>query len=338
MRFILFLLLLALAAAAPAQGPSANDQARFLAGLPVRGSALEAYSRDPVWAEHASALDLAWGKKEQRQIASVRAWANTFLPAGGGGTMYYMFSGPDVLYANLFFPNASTYILCGTEPVGAMPDITRIPPQVLDPALGNLRQSMRTMLSVHYFITKEMRVDLQRDELGGTLPILCVFLARLGNTIQDITFVKNPAAGVRISFSGASGRPQTLFYFKVDLSNGSATRFLTWCEQQGPGVSLLKAASYLLHTDGFSEVRRFLLDHSRTLVQDDSGIPLRYFDERWTVRFFGNYVGPIEIFLKHFQPDLAARYARSNPAPLGFGFGYHWQPQRGMLMLGTRRD
>ena len=33
-------------------------------------------------------------------------------------TMFYMFSGPDFLYADTFFPNASTYILCGIEPMG----------------------------------------------------------------------------------------------------------------------------------------------------------------------------------------------------------------------------
>src|SRR5688500_9812597 len=167
----LLLVFLALAAAALAQSPSPNDQARFLAGLPVRGSALEAYSGGTLWAEHAAALDAAWGKKEQRSLAQVRNWARTYIGRAGTGTAYYMFSGPDFLYADVFFPNASTYILCGTEPVGAVPDITRIPPETLVPALANLRQSMKTMLTFHYFITKEMRVDLQRGELGGTLPI-----------------------------------------------------------------------------------------------------------------------------------------------------------------------
>jgi hypothetical protein len=35
--------------------------------------------------------------------------------------MFYMFSGPDFLYAQTFFPNADTYILCGIEPIGAIP-------------------------------------------------------------------------------------------------------------------------------------------------------------------------------------------------------------------------
>ena len=335
-RLVLFL---ALTTGALAQGPSPNDQALFLAGLPVRGSALENWARSRAYVEHATALDEAWEKKQRRSLIGVRNWASTFAPraTGSSGTMYYMFSGPDILYAHTFFPNASTYILCGTEPVGEVPDITRIQPEAFDLALNDIRKSLNTMLSYHYFITKEMRTDLQRGQLGGTLPILYVFLARLGCTIQEVTYVKSPAPGVRLTFLSSGGRQQTLYYFKVDLSNGSCGPFLKWCAQQGPGVSLLKAASYLMHLDSFSQVRSFLLDHSRVIVQDDSGIPHRAFDARWSLRYFGTYRAPIELFAKNYQPDLAEAYAQSQPAPLGFAFGYHWQTERGMLILGTRK-
>ncbi len=333
---ILFICVALLGAHGWTQDSSPNDQARFLAGLPVRGSTLENYTRDPAWAEHATELDAAWERTERRQIANVRAWAGTYI-SQAPSTVYYMFSGPDFLYANSFFPNASTYILCGTEPIGVVPDIRKLAPGTLRPALANLRGSLKTILGAHFFITKDMRADLQRDELGGTLPILYVFLARLGNSIRDVSFVNSPGAGVRVTFNNRSGATQTLYYFKVDLSNGFGGNFLSWCAAQGPGASLVKAASYLMHGDGFSQVRRFLLDQSALIVQDDSGIPLRSFDERWSLRFFGDYAGPIEIFAKQFQPDLVAAYHRSNPAPLGFAFGYYSQPQRGMLMLATRR-
>ncbi len=337
---LLCLLLLTCAPLLAQTGASLTDQARFLAGLPVRGSALEAYSREALWVDHASELDGAWGKQENRQLANVRAWARANVPGSGGGeTMYYMFSGPDFLYANTVFPNASTYILCGTEPVGAVPDITKIPPQHLNGALISLRQSMKTILSFHYFITKEMRTDLNRTELGGTLPILYVFLVRQGYTLRDVEYVKSPAPGVKITFSGSLGRAQTLYYFKTDLSNGGGSgKFLGWCAQQGPGMSLLKAASYLPHSDGFSTVRAFLLNNSRVIVQDDSGIPYRFFDsKRWSLRLHGQFAHPIELFAKNHQPDLANAFAASNPAPLNFAFGYDWHPQRGMAMVAVRK-
>ena len=98
-----------------------------------------------------------------------------------------MFSGPDILYAHNFFPNARTYILCGIEPVGAVPDLLAMPEGVVLDGLAGLRQSMSNILRFHYFITKDMRADLNRAQLGGTVPLLYIFLARMGCTVLDTT-------------------------------------------------------------------------------------------------------------------------------------------------------
>jgi hypothetical protein len=336
MKLKIILALLALVSPVLAQqGASVNDTARFLAGLPVSGP-LEPMTKSGVWQSHATAIDHAWAKKESAQIGPIRGWMATHAPGAyrSSATMFYMFSGPDFLYANTFFPNARTYILCGLEPVGQVPDLTRMPPEMLRGELAALRGSMSTMLSFHYFITKDMRTELVRGQLGGTLPILYVFLARMGNTVLDTTFVSSPAPGVKINFS-RGGSTQTLYYFKTDLSGGKSG-FLSWCAGQGPGNSLLKAASYLMHTDGFSGVRNFLLTNSRVIVQDDSGIPLRSFTKGWTVNCYGRYVRHAEMFGKYHQPDLEALYEKNPPPELGFAFGYHWQKDRGILMLGTK--
>jgi hypothetical protein len=315
------------------EGASPNDQARFLAGLPVRNSALDAFAHDPQWAQHAVEMDKRWGKAEERQLAKVRSFASSHVPGSGSrDTMYYMFSGPDFLYANTIFPNASTYILCGTEPVGQVPDITKIPRASLAAALDNLRLSLKTVLEQHYFITKDMRVDLTKNNLGGTLPILYVFLARTGHTISSVQYVNSPAPGVKITFGS-----QTLYYFKTDLSNGGGSAgFLRWCAQQRPGMSLLKAASYLMHEESFSTVRHFLLENSRVIVQDDSGIPFRYFGQAgWELDLYGHYDDVLDTFANKLQPDLVAAYARGHNTDLGFAFGYHWQAAKGMMMVAT---
>ena len=90
--------------------------------------------------------------------------------------------------------------------------------------------------------------------------------------------------------------------------------------------------------DGFSEARDFLLRQSRLILQDDSGIPHRFFaGGQWQLRYCGNYVGPIDLFKQYPQPDLAARHAQTQPVPLGFGFGYQWQPTRSSLLIATPR-
>jgi hypothetical protein len=350
--FFLFVFAL-LCRSVSAADPSPDATAKFLAGLPVRDTPLESYVNVAGWTLHAADMDRAWKQLDQRQLSKIRAWAPQALGAAyeDQGPMYYMFSGPDFLYANAFFPNAGTYILCGVEPVGPIPDVTKVPRPVLLASLANLRKSLDSVLSFNFFITKNMKVDLRASQLTGTLPVLYVFLARAGCTINSVELValdksgafvaegKGTTPGVKIVFTGPAGRSQTLYYFTTDLANWAIKvnpNFGKFCEQQGMGVSLLKAASYLMHSDNFSMVRGFLLAHSKVILQDDSGIPYRYFDrKKWDVQFHGRYIGPINRFLKNGQLDLAKDNAGAVPQPLPFSFGYQWKPSQSSLIVAT---
>ena len=80
------------------------------------------------------------------------------------------------------------------------------------------------------------------------------------------------------------------------------------------GDSLVKSASYLLHGSNFSRVRQFLLDRSNSIVQDDTGVPVRLFKpEEWDLKPFGAYLGPIEVFPGMYQPQLAQLFRRGKP-------------------------
>ena len=73
-------------------------------------------------------------------------------------------------------------------------------------------------------------------------------------------------------------------------------------------------------------------------MQDDSGIPISAFDPaKWSLRFFGAYAGPIDIFKQYSQPQLLSLYQQSNPAPLGFGIGYRWSGRQSTLIVATRK-
>jgi len=344
-------------------GPvTVNDTARFLAGMPVlESAALAPLQQTAVWQDHARHFDEAWAKMAERQFSGIREWEVNYLPDATQPlpVVFYLFSGPDFLYANQFFPNAGTYILAGTEPIGSMPDVTRFAGPALGPVLQNLEKSLNSVLSFSFFITKDMKTDLQSEQLQGTLPIFYVFLARAGKTMTEISFItldkngqphpavpnekgKGLTSGVRISFTGAPGAsPQTLYYFTTDLSNEgirSQPGFLKFCAAQGSGTSLLKSASYLMFENGFTTVRDFLLERSKAIVQDDSGIPISAFDpQKWQLRFFGSYAGPIELFKQYYQPQLQGLYQQSNPAPLGFGIGYRWSPRQSTLIVATLR-
>ena len=324
--------------AAPVSPPRAeavispDEAARFLAGMPVTG-VLEPLTQTTAWRAHAAELDAAWQRMETRQLANVRLWAHGVPTAN---TLHYFFSGPEFLYADLLFPEVSTYVLCANEPVGGVANLSSLNDPALAGSLGNLRTSLGSILKYHYFITKELRADLTRDRISGTLPLLYVFLARGGSTIRTVTSMPD---GVKIVFKTATGSTKTLYYFKTNLSNGGAnTAFFDLCKKQRGAVALLKAASYLLHTPDFSKCRDFLLQNSSAIVQDDSGIPFRDFAAKdWNVKLFGNYSGTYGEFAKYHQPDLLSAYRGGGAAPLGFAFGYQTDAGKAALMIATKR-
>jgi hypothetical protein len=341
--------------AAAIEPAPANDQALFLAGLPVRESPLTPLSLSNAWAEHATSFDAAWAKLQKRQLSPIGAWSAEFLGniVRDRAPVFYPFSGPDFLYAHAFFPNADTYVLCGIEPVGGLPDVNRLPAEALAPALETLRQSLDDVLNFSFFITKKMRVDFTQTQLTGTLPVLYVFLARSGCHVDDVTLVgldntgqlvegKSTTPGVRIRFTRPGAQtPQTLYYFSSDLSDGAASRggFLKWCGTLGEGRAFLKAASYLMHGGNFNTIRSFLLSRCNSIVQDEAGLPIKAYDpNRWTLRLFGAYPGPIEIFKEHTQPQLMDLYRVSNAPRLSFGFGYRWQPSESTLIVASKKE
>jgi len=160
---------------APAQSelPSPDDTARFLAGMPLpKNSPLAPLTNDPAWQEHASNFESAFAKLNTRQLAKLHAWEAQYFAESHeqGPVAFYMFSGPDFLYVDQFFPKADVYILCGKESMGPPPDPLRV--GNLGAALHNLEEAMYSSLRFSFFITKDMKVDLQSQELNGTLPIL----------------------------------------------------------------------------------------------------------------------------------------------------------------------
>jgi hypothetical protein len=336
-----------------AEAVTANDTARFLAGMPPSAdSPLTPLTRDPAWQRHAKFFDAAFGQLEQHQLAKIRAWADSNL-AAPKPTMFYMFSGPDFLYADAFYGKATTYVLSALEPVGSVPDLTRLPRGGAGAALYNVERSMSSILSFSFFITKMMKVDLREGQLNGTLPILYVFLARSGKTIRDVSPIalddgglahfanenpgRNPTQGVRILFAGGDGVERTLYYFSTDLSNPGvkSSGFLKFCSTLAPGNSLIKSASYLLHSGNFTTVRDYLLANSATIIQDDSGIPLAYYDARkWRFFPFGRYNGPIAEFPGRYQEQYAELFRRAQP--MDFGIGYRWRSHESNLLLSVR--
>jgi hypothetical protein len=338
-----------------ARSSSATDAARYLAGLPVAdNSNLSSLTRDSRWQAHAAAMNTAFVQLEQRQLNNIRVWRSDMIPLGGSKTCLYYFSGPDFLYADAFFPDCTTYVLGGLESVDPMPDLLTVPQSSLASTLENIQISLNTILQFSFFKTKDMREDFQRGQLRGVLPIIFVFLARTGKDISAVDYVSLTSSGtvvsgnqgvtrgVKINFSDpASGAEKVLYFFSADLSDDGVKKnagVLRFAEQFAPTNSFLKAASYLMHESHFSSIRSSILNVCGLVLEDDSGIPIRYFTpDKWTLRFFGTYSGPIELFKNFYQSDLRQYYQASSPKTLTFSFGYQWNRHNSTLILAVRK-
>jgi hypothetical protein len=269
--------------------------------------------------------------------------------------LFYFFGGPDFLWAVNMFPGAETYILAGLEPVGEIPELSRIPAPVLEESLDAFRYSMRSILEKGFYETREMREDLKRGSIRGVLPALVFFTARTGHRVVNVEHVSLDASGtpqsaapgsgngVRITFQPENGAgTQTLYYFHTDLSDEGIkknTGFMNFVESRGRGISYLKAASYLMHGGGFNRAKNFLLSRSDAILQDDSGIPFRDFDPNaWQINLYGMYHRPVDIFAEKFQPDLRAAYESTGHRPLPFGTGYRRSDAGSNQLLAIRRS
>ncbi len=338
---------------------SPDDQARFLAGIPLNASSpLAPLQGGSAYLEHLIQFGRAWSRFRDNHFDPKRVWVSevrALFPRKK--TLYYLFSGPDFINASAMFPDVETFILVGLEPVGEV-----FPPEKLDDAqistgLAALRKATETTLQFSYFITKDMKQDLDRAEFRGVLPILYTFLAFPGYRISETQLVSldehgvlhqkegEKMPGVRIRFSEpGSGAQKTIYYFRGDLSDsglgGESAGLLKWLLSQPRGEAYLKAASYLLHESYFSKARNFLLGHSDSILQDDSGIPFRFFSpDTWNLFLFGKYTRPIEIFDTKFQPELRRAFETdSTVRPLPFGTGYQWRPGESNLMLAVRKS
>ncbi|HYA42194.1 MAG TPA: hypothetical protein VEF34_12880 [Syntrophobacteraceae bacterium] len=352
----------------PGHKASYAQYAEIIAGIRAPQSTLATFENRPGWSEFAKSFDRNWDKYEKKQLAPMRDWAAKELaaPISEGASVFYPFSGPDLINPYILFPNAATYILAALEPIGKVPDFQAMSQKDFDSFFADLQKSLHDLLSVDYFISAHMQAAMQSKELNGVLPIFLFFLARQRAHILEVeywfmepdgTIQRVPAPnkdkerlagivpGVRIVFESADSpgnRPQTLYYFRLNLINSKFEKnghFASFLKSFGPFITFMKSASYVMFDPQLSIARQFVLDQSRYILQEDSGIPFKYFDPSvWSLQFYGVYKEPISMFKYGRQADLAKVYATgSNIGPLPFGIGYHYKAGTANLLLATRK-
>jgi len=350
----------------PALAPdTANVQnvAAYLAGLPPQaGTPLAEVAAQPAWQAFAKDQDKSWAKYRTTHTDRMSHWAATELDSvrQNSPTLFYPFSGPDFLNAFTLFPDSRTYVMVGLEPVGSVPSQTTLENPTLFPAV---KASLWSVLNFSFFRTNDMAVDLKSVDLDGAVPLIMLFAARTGNHIQSVRPVQLDAQGqlqevtdttrasgskvvqgAELKLQAADGSEKTVYYFSADLSDwklGTKDAPLRYVRSLGPLTTYVKSATYLMHKSYFSKIRNLILAQSQYVLQDDSGIAMKYFPKSdWQFIYYGTYKRPINLFAKQYQPELTLAYHDSlrRARPLPFGTGYNWRQTDSNLLLARRRS
>jgi hypothetical protein len=344
--------------------PVYNEIAAFLAGHPCTTSPYKEFQETEEYRAFAAALDKSWADLETKRLQLIRDWAGTELAAAVAATttLFYPFGGPDALTALTFFPETSRSFLLGLEFVGRMPEFEIGDTAKVSAYFQNLQSSLTDFFNKSYFITKNMNEELAGDKVDGVLPLLCFFLKRSGNTISSIkrleftekgeilesAYPGEPKKfrrpyGIRVSFF-AEGTDilKEMSYISCDLADAAFSKekpIYVYLQGLPFETTFVKSASYLMHYKEFSNIRDLILDRSRFVLEDDTGIPYKNFPpETWEARLYGEYIKPVADFSGVDQPDLKDAYA--DPAkvkPLPFHLGYHWGTNKDSLLYFVKK-
>jgi len=358
-----------LVASATSAAADLGDTARFLAGKGAAAdSKLAEAARAESYAEYAEQIGSGWKQFQQPNLERMRAWWTGRAPAKYS-TVFYPFSGPDIGNALALFPDADSYLMFGLESPGAIPDLQAMEAEAISSGLNDLEASLSTILQVNYFFTKAMEKKLGNRSFNSISGLLLFFLAMSdcevtgarriaiarggalvpGTAADDSTSGRFRARvpGVEITFRRNRGKEQTIRYFMVNVADASLAKsspdFIPYLERQRRFVTMIKSASYLMHKEGiqepahFEQIRSLILSHSDFVVQDDSGVPLRFFArDTWKLQFHGRYEAPTPEFGKHLQRDLKVEMQRNSTGKIPFSYGYAYKQGESNLMTAER--
>ena len=304
----------------------------------------------PFWEKLKKTIDSDWDVVSKFKIKPIKSWADSvgLSIEKDTNTLFYPFAGADFLYANSFFPKAKNYILIGLEPVGLLKDPDSLSQATLQTYLNKIESSLYFSNKVGFFRTNSMRTELNQTELDGTIHLLAFYIKRCGYSISGIDYFsldtlgkmkefvkkdKSKPYAVKISFCDAELKnTQNLYYFSYDLSDGNLKKhkeILTFVKSFGKQNTFLKAASYLMHTDEFTTMRKYLIDNCDAVLQDDSGIPYRFFlADIWDMKLYGTYSKTISLFKHKYQPDLkkaidTSKYKGRIPFRIGYNVNHN---------------
>jgi hypothetical protein len=333
-----------------------NKTAMLLAALPLGDDSMKAFTQSEFYQTYRETIDKNWIKFAGNRELIAR-WRDANLSPSYSKAVFYPFSGPDVLHALTFYPQAREIVMFGLEPTGGIPDAGSANP--LDQHLWQLLNSLNFSLNKSFFVTKDMGNNITHSSLNGITAVMFFFLSRGGydvlqaeeiNILEDGSIERGAAPknkgnvnGVEILFTEKGGRDiKRVYYFTIDINDASPQfeRFGRHMSKYPPCATIIKSASYLMRWENFSKIRGLALRNSESIIEDDSGIPYKYFkgNSEWKVTHFGKYHRPIGTFEINYQKDLDQdnRAYSVVTIPFVYGYGYGFSDMTYHLLLAVK--
>jgi hypothetical protein len=287
---------------------------------------------------------------ESSRLAKIKVWNEANIKSNGANDtnfVFYPFSGGDFIHMAWLYPNANEYFMIAREKVGDIPNLFSKDSAYTSQYLKDIEFVLRDIYTKSYFITKNMSADTKHNtKVNGMLPLILWGAVRTGHDISKVSFgkidengnfnaVKNHESSNIVQvilWNKKLKKEQKVTYFCCDLANDELISHPGNMLFMDKSISIncntfIKSASYLLHYGSFTTIREFVLSKSNYLVQDDTGIPYKHFNnDQWKVSVFGVYEEPVRDFSDNlYQEDLDSAY--KTPSYLGelnFSLGYHW--------------
>jgi len=342
---------------------TADDTARFLAGMPGNpGSPFANLENDDVWKDHRELVDAAWRKADGDLLQGLREFQVRELKSApmAAGPVFYPFSGPDALMATEYFPQSPVYVFAALEPAGTLPSPDEIEKKDLASYLAAMRTAMASELGRSFFITRQMDQQFRGQVTDGLLLPILQLLVRTNHTVLGFRYVRLDEQGqvidrtldyhatarygnkgIEVEFrTDADQSLHQLFYFSDNLADNRLKEnkpFQMYVQSLKGATTMFKSTSYMLHRREFSLIRNLVLENSAAVLQDDSGIPYRWFgSDLWKVQLYGDYDRPYGSFKWLEQSDLREAYKKPGIKPLPMHVGYGYKKITSNLLLARR--
>ena len=307
--------------------------------------------------EHCRVITKAQTDYIDQWVTPARAFFAAHVPADVPKKVVYPFADGDLSTALTVFPDADEITTISLEPAGDPRDLATLTGTDLVRALDKVMYELKFLYRVNFSKTLDMISAMH----AGALPTQLIFgLSALkihGYEVVSLRYFNLDADGTprylddddvngapapqtakpdvrnrifansELQFRRPGGRIQVYRHIQQNLDDThlqADRRVLRYLEALGPVAGITKAAGYLLSSDEFATMRRYLLEHVVWMVSDATGVAPKWgrpagFDYETYGAFDGAHI-PAG---KAISEDWRTVFSKEPKRDLAFRFGYY---------------